>query len=140
MPVEIKFCGLTRPDDAALGAALGASYLGVVFAPSPRQIDAAAAQTVFGSLPDARQKPRKVGVFGLDAPDKVARMAEFLALDVVQLHGDPSSADVGALRASFGGEIWATRRISQNDVPHDLAEIAAVADAILFDTRPVNGA
>src|SRR5450756_951564 len=38
---KVKFCGMTRPDDAALAAEIGASYIGVVFADGPRRVSPA---------------------------------------------------------------------------------------------------
>ena len=46
MVAEAKICGLTRPEDARLAAELGASWLGVVFAGGPRQVDVAGARAV----------------------------------------------------------------------------------------------
>src|ERR1051325_7011933 len=36
--VKVKFCGMKRPQDAALAAEIGASYVGVIFAEGPRQV------------------------------------------------------------------------------------------------------
>jgi phosphoribosylanthranilate isomerase len=137
VPVEVKFCGLTRPADAALGAALGAGYLGVVFAESPRRVDAAGARAVFAGV--TADGPRRVGVFGAEPAEHIARMATEVGLDVVQLHGDPRGSDVRSLRACFAGEIWAARRIAGDSVPDDLEEMAEAADALLVDTRVGNG-
>ncbi len=138
MPVDVKFCGLTRAADAALGAALGASYLGVVFAESPRRVDAAGARAVFAPLQNGSGL-RRVGVFGSAAAGEIARTAQDVQLDVVQLSGDPSAADVLELRELFAGEIWATRRITGGSVPHDIEQLANVADRVLLDARPTSG-
>ena len=139
MRVDVKFCGLTRAADAALGAALGASYLGVVFAESRRRVDTAAARAVFAPLQNG-SAPRRVGVFGAVAADEIARTAQDIPVDVVQLSGDPSAADVVKLRELFAGEIWATRRIAGGTVPPDLEELAGVADRVLLDARPTGSA
>lgn len=139
MRVDVKFCGLTRAADAALGAALGAGYLGVVFAESPRRVDAAGARAVFAPLQNG-SGPQRVGVFGAAAAGEIARTAQDILLDVVQLSGDPSAADVLKLRELFAGEIWATRRITGSSVPHDLGQLADVADRVLLDARPLSGA
>src|SRR3954465_4091156 len=59
--VEIKFCGMTRPGDAAYAASLGATYGGVIFAESPRRLNTAEAREVLGGVPSS---VRRVGVFG----------------------------------------------------------------------------
>ena len=40
MPPDIKFCGLTRAEDADCAAELGAAYVGVIFAGGPRLLTA----------------------------------------------------------------------------------------------------
>jgi phosphoribosylanthranilate isomerase len=66
--------------------------------------------------------------------DEISRQAAAARLDVVQLHGDPSLADVRSMRAAFAGEIWAARRLA-DALPEDLEELAEAADAVLIDSR-----
>ena len=86
---RIKICGLTRLEDAVAAAELGADYLGFVFAPSPRQLDRAAARRFWADLPPG--VPR-VGVFrDQKARDVAATVAEF-PVAYLQLHGSESPA------------------------------------------------
>src|SRR3981081_3052035 len=100
---------MTRAQDAAIGAEIGASYIGVVFADGPRRVTPAQAKKIFAPVGN---KVKRVGVFGTNDPDEIARTAEETPLDVVQLHADPTTADVRAIRRKFNGEIWAAIRIS----------------------------
>jgi phosphoribosylanthranilate isomerase len=136
---DIKFCGLTRAADAAFGASLGARFLGVIFAESPRQVTSDKAREVFASLSQLPASPRRVGVFSATTLAQIAANAKLAQLDVIQLHGDPTAADVRSLRGAFGGEIWAARRISGDQLPDDIEVLAAAADRVLLDTRAANG-
>jgi len=140
VPVDVKFCGLTRPADAQLGASLGARFLGVVFAESRRRVDVGRARAVFAPLAELRDPPSRVGVFGAASTLEILAMAAQVGLDVVQLHADPKPSAVRGLRDSFGGEIWAARRIVNDQLPDDLDEIASVADRVLLDARLHDGA
>ena len=132
MAVEIKFCGMTREADARLAAALGAEYVGVIFAESPRKVDAAKAVQV---LAKARGKTKTVGVFGPASIETVATVAGDVSLDVVQLHGDPSPGVVERLRPFFGGEVWAVIRIAGTTLPDSATALLNVADAIVLDAK-----
>jgi phosphoribosylanthranilate isomerase len=82
---HLKFCGLTRPEDARLGAALGAWALGVVLWPqSPRGITAAQAAAVFAGVPGGVER---VGVFVRPTLEEVRSAIEAAGLTVVQVHG-----------------------------------------------------
>ena len=83
---RIKICGITNAADARLAESLGADYIGVIFASSPRQIDVERAQEIRRAVPSALI----VGVFrdqGLEDVIDITRRSE---IDLVQLHGDES--------------------------------------------------
>ena len=132
MPVDVKFCGLTRPHDAAFAASLGAAYVGVIFADSPRRVDPIAGRTV---LDAARRVSRAVGVFGAEPAERIAATAQAARLDIVQLHGDPTPAIVVDVRRRVDGEVWAVVRIAGREVPAGLSALADVADAIVLDAK-----
>jgi phosphoribosylanthranilate isomerase len=129
---KVKFCGMTRPQDAALAAEIGASYVGVVLADGPRRVDPAAGCRI---LDAAGGTVKRVGVFGTNDPDEVARAAELGRFDVVQLHADPSMSDVKAIRRKFHGEVWAAIRIAGAHIPGDAELLFDSADAIVLDAR-----
>jgi len=126
---QIKFCGLTRHEDALAAATAGGAYLGVIFAGGPRLVTAAQARTVLAGLSSVR----RVGVFGAQPAEAIGAAARAAGLDVVQLHGDPDAASVEAARAHFGGEVWAVVRIADDRVPEHLASLFAAADAVVID-------
>ena len=132
MAPEVKFCGLTRPEDAEFASELGAAYIGVIFAGGPRTVPAHQADGILGA---GHSVPARVGVFGAQTPDEIAVIATDLALDVVQLHADPTPADVDALRRVWEGVIWAAVRIAGTDIPRGTADLFRAADAVVFDAR-----
>jgi phosphoribosylanthranilate isomerase len=129
---KVKFCGMTRPQDAALGAEIGASYIGVIFAESPRRVDPTAARHIFDA---AGKSVKRVGVFGTNDPGEIARAADASNLDVLQLHSDPTPRDVGVIRKRFGGEIWTAIRIAGTHIPAESEMLFEVADAVVLDAR-----
>lgn len=132
MAVEVKFCGLTREADAAYAASLGAAYVGVIFAESPRRLDPDRATVV---LAPARGRARTVGVFGPVSIEAVVATDADVGLDVVQLHGDPSPGHIERLRPFFGGEVWAVVRIGGSEMPAHAAALMSVADAVVLDAK-----
>lgn len=130
--VEIKFCGITRAEDARAAADAGADYAGVVFAGGPRRQAEVPAAAIFAALPAS---VHRVGVFGTDDLARTAALAKRLGLSVVQLHGDPTPAHVHALRRHWGGKIWASVRVSGAELPTAAAELFAVADAVLLEAK-----
>jgi phosphoribosylanthranilate isomerase len=128
----VKFCGLTREADAREAAALGASYVGAIFAGGPRALTPERARDVLAFAGDGAER---VGVFGADGPDVVRDVANFVALAIVQLHGDPRAADVRSVRARFGGKVWAVARAEGSLLPEWAEELFRESDAVLLDAR-----
>jgi len=129
---EVKFCGLTRAEDARRGATLGAAYLGVVFAGGPRRLDAAAARVVLDGAHGVGTAKR-VGVFGDQSPDSILASARDARLDVLQLHGASDAPLVQALRAAFDGEIWRVVRARDDAWGTGLRDAADGVDAVVVD-------
>ena len=132
MAVDLKFCGMTREVDVAHAVSLGSAYVGVIFAESPRRLEPAVARAV---LAPGRGRAKAAGVFGPASVETIASVAAEAALDVVQLHGDPSPAMIDQMRLVFGGEVWAVIRIAGSDLPADAAALIAVADAVVLDAK-----
>ena len=82
--IRIKICGICDLESAEAAAASGADMLGFHFCPSPRRVTPEAARAIVDAL-DVR--PRVVGVFIDQDPAEVREIAEFVDLDVLQLHG-----------------------------------------------------
>jgi phosphoribosylanthranilate isomerase len=123
---------MTRAQDAAIGAEIGASYIGVVFADGPRRVNSAQASRIFEA---AGKRAKHVGVFGTNDADEIARIAGEARLDIVQLHNDPTTSDLKAIRGKFKGEIWAAIRIAGTRIPHAAEALFDTADAIVLDAR-----
>lgn len=126
--VEVKICGLTRPEDAELADASGAAYLGVIFAGGPRQRPVAQARATL-----AGRRARKAGVFAEQEPGQIADIAAEVGLDVVQLHGVAHVERVQAVRAATGLEVWAVLRTADGVLPENAEDIAEEADALVVD-------
>jgi len=127
---EIKFCGVTRREDALQAASLGASYVGVIFAGGPRQLTPERAADVLRDLPSG---VRRVGVFADQDASTIARIALLVGLDVVQLHGGADVERGRAVRRVFSGDVWAVLRVQGSTLPPNTRQLFADADALLVD-------
>ena len=85
-PPRIKFCGITRVEDAEHAAGLHAWAIGLIFHPaSPRACPMPAAVEIAHRL---RRRLEVVGVWVNPAIDQVVRIADEAGLTAVQLHGE----------------------------------------------------
>lgn len=85
--LKIKICGLSDAATAVAAVEAGADLVGMVFAPSRRQVELHLATDICKAVGSAAEK---VGVF-VDSPlAEVTRMVELCGLDTVQLHGSES--------------------------------------------------
>jgi phosphoribosylanthranilate isomerase len=132
--VQIKFCGVTNVEDAREALLLGADFVGVILADSPRRVDVPTATAIFDA---AGPGIEHVAVFGRGSSGNVPAVANGLAADVVQLHGAIGPRVLDAFRHAFSGRIWAVIGVSPGAsmLPPDAADIAKAADGIVLDTR-----
>jgi phosphoribosylanthranilate isomerase len=84
---KLKICGITNEKDAIMVSNLGADAIGFVFAESKRKITPRKAKEIIEKLPPFITT---VGVFMNAEADEVNKIAEYAALDAVQLHGNES--------------------------------------------------
>jgi len=89
---RVKICGIRETAHALSAAEAGADFIGLVFAPSQRQVTPARAQEITRVTKEHYNTVEVVGVFvNMPAP-VVNRTAQSCNLDRVQLSGDESWA------------------------------------------------
>lgn len=114
----IKICGVTRPEDAALAAELGADLLGLNFyPPSPRSLDPEQDRARLAEIADAAAGVPTVGVFVDEDPERIEEIEERVGLALVQLHGDESPETV----RRFGRRAVRVFRRDRLPAPEELA-------------------
>jgi phosphoribosylanthranilate isomerase len=117
----VKICGITNAADCLAAAGAGASAVGFNFYPrSPRYVSRDTARELAALLPAA---VLRVGVFVDTPPETVIAVAEYVGLDIAQLHGG---------EAPVGLRVWRAFRADRSSLAQDIA--AGGAEAFLIDT------
>lgn len=125
-----KICGLTRPEDAAVAVHLGASYLGVIFAGGPRQVDAGRARSIVevaGRIP-------VFGVFGSQGHAQILEVRDAAGLAGAQLHDGATPELVDQLKRE-GLLVVATVKLAGTTDLGRLAELASLGCPLLIEPR-----
>lgn len=125
---RVKFCGITRREDALAAARLGADAIGLVFyAPSPRAVTIGQARDVVAGLPPFLST---VALFVNPAAEEVRAVADAIRPNLLQFHGEEAPEQCAQFRIPY---IKAVRVRPGVEL---LAEIEryAHAAAILFDS------
>ena len=84
---RIKICGITNAADAAAAVAAGADAIGVIFAPSPRQVTI---EQAAAALTDVPPPVARVGVFVDASAEEISAAISACGLTAVQFSGHES--------------------------------------------------
>jgi len=125
----VKVCGITSPDDGVAAAQAGADAIGLVFWPeSPRAVTVERARAIGAALPPFVVR---VGVFVDAGRDLMARVADAVGLDLLQLHGDEPPEALGDLPRRALKAV----RVGDGFAPEDALRYEGRAAGLLLDTR-----
>lgn len=89
MSVKVKICGIRTAEAAQAAVEAGADFLGFNFVPSPKHF--IEPKVAFKIISAVRGKVKIVGIFQDAQIDYVNKIASYLGLDFVQLHGRESA-------------------------------------------------
>ena len=130
--IRVKFCGLTRPADAAVASSLEATYAGVILSESSRQVTPGKAVEIFAEAAGVR----RVGVFRHRRTVEIIDEAHTIGLDVIQLHGRFRPDEVDHVREAFDGAVWAVIPFDDANpvLPERWADVTDNVDAAVVDT------
>jgi phosphoribosylanthranilate isomerase len=124
---RVKVCGLTTADDARAAVSAGADALGVILAPSKREVTIGEAADIMSFVPPLVSR---IGVF-VDAPDGFVRDAiARLSLTAVQFHG----AESPTFCASMPVPVIKAMRVGDCFDPAAIEPYRGSIAAILLDT------
>ena len=91
--IRIKICGVCDVEGARVAAEAGADMVGFHFCRSDRRVTPEEARAILAEMP---VRPKIVGVFIDQPPDEVREIAEYVDLDLLQLHGsEPPGFEAG---------------------------------------------
>ena len=134
---KVKMCGISKVETIPAVVEAKPDYMGLVFAPSKRQVTVEQAKILIEELHKQcinhydTKVVKTVGVFVNETLDNLVRIADTANLDAVQLHGDEDEAFIQSLKERTNVEIWKAVQIrSAADVEK---WIDSSADILLFD-------
>ena len=141
---KVKMCGISKVETIPAVVEAKPDYMGLVFAPSKRQVTVDQAKTLVEELHrgyaqkygsdtehDKNDTIKTVGVFVNETVDNLITIANEANLDAVQLHGDEDETFIQSLKERTNVEVWKAIRIRS---AADVEEwIDSSADMLLFD-------
>ena len=141
---KVKMCGISKVETIPAVLEARPDYMGLVFAPSKRQVTVDLAKILVEELHrgyakkygsdtehDKNDTIKTVGVFVNETVDNLVTIANETNLDAVQLHGDEDEAFIQSLKERTNVEVWKAVQIRS---AADVEEwIDSSADMLLFD-------
>ena len=141
---KVKMCGISKVETIPAVVEAKPDYMGLVFAPSKRQVTVDQAKTLVEELHrgyaqkygsdtehDKNDTIKTVGVFVNETVDNLITIVNEANLDAVQLHGDEDETFIQSLKERTNVEVWKAIQIRS---AADVEEwIDSSADMLLFD-------
>ena len=131
MTVEVKICGLDRPEtvDGAVNA--GAKMLGFVFyPPSPRNLTASAASSLTNRVPAG---VKRVGLFVDPTDEMITTVLNQNVLDLIQLHGNEPPERVTEIKGITSLKVIKALKITEIRDLKYVSVYQGVAEWLMFD-------
>lgn len=147
---KVKMCGISKIETIPAVIEANPDYMGLVFAPSKRQVTVDQAKTLVEELHkqyanrynrDVEQYSNQtlihqefiktVGIFVNETLDNLVTIATEVNLDAVQLHGDEDEAFIQSLKERTNVEVW--KAVQIRSAADAEAWIDSSADMLLFD-------
>lgn len=140
VPVQVKICGLTTPQQAQAVVDCGVQAVGVIaVAGSPRWVPAPVSQAIWSVVQERNPSVARVLVVA-DGDD--AQLDAYLGVQdnrqrptVLQLHGQEQPERCRQLSQRWGLPIWKAHRIGSAEDLHTAQQRQDGAAARLFDTH-----
>ena len=141
---KVKMCGISKVETIPAVVEAKPDYMGLVFAPSKRQVTVDQAKTLVeelhkqytkrynnGAEQSNNDEIKTVGVFVNETLDNLVSIATEANLDVVQLHGDEDETFIQSLKERTNVEVW--KAVQIRSAADAEAWIDSRADMLLFD-------
>ena len=134
---KVKMCGISKVETIPAVVEAKPDYMGLVFAPSKRQVTVEQAKILIEELHKQCinhydiKVVKTVGVFVNETLDNLVRIADTANLDAVQLHGDEDEAFIQSLKERTNVEVW--KAIQIRTAADTEKWIDSSADMLLFD-------
>lgn len=141
---KVKMCGISKVETIPAVVEAKPDYMGLVFAPSKRQVTVDQAKTLVEELHrgyaqkygsdtehDKNDTIKTVGVFVNETVDNLVTIANEANLDAVQLHGDEDEAFIQSLKERTNVEVW--KAIQIRTAADTEKWIDSSAEMLLFD-------
>ena len=134
---KVKMCGISKVETIPAIVDAKPDYMGLVFAPSKRQVTVEQAKILIEELHKQCinhydiKVVKTVGVFVNETLDNLVRIADTANLDAVQLHGDEDETFIQSLKERTNVEVW--KAIQIRTAADTEKWIDSSADMLLFD-------
>ncbi len=141
---KVKMCGISKVKTIPAVVEAKPDYMGLVFAPSKRQVTVEQAKILVEELHrgyakkygsdtehDKNDTIKTVGVFVNETVDNLVTIANEANLDAVQLHGDEDEAFIQSLKERTNVEVW--KAVQIRSAVDAEAWIDSSAEMLLFD-------